>query len=177
MKFIFQWSSGGFLCPNFSWRAPDLKLLKMEVLFGLGISNSWQVNWSFILIGWLTVTLRLEVQTQALAIYVSVAVNLLKYEFEFLVLCWESYVINLNKGGGILFWGGLLMQLVAADTDSGITQILKRSSCPGCKFDGHLCILIIDVGVEEFPKWLSTLVQVHIWVKPSNFNCALKHWL
>lgn len=133
-------------------RAPDLKLLKMEVLFGLGISNSWQVSWSLILIGWLTVTLRLEVQTQALAICVSVAVNLLKYEFEFLVLCWESYVINLNKGGGILFWGGLLMQLVAADTDSGITQILKRSSCPGCKFDGHLCILIIEVGVEEFPN-------------------------
>lgn len=126
-----------FSLSKFSWRAPDLKLLKMEVLLGLGISDSWQVSWSFILIGWLVITLRLEVQTQALAICISVAANLLKYEFEFLVLCWESYFINLNKGGAVLFWGGLLMQLVAADTDSGITQMLKRSSCPGWKFDGH----------------------------------------
>lgn len=110
-----------FSLSKFSWRTPDLKLLKMEVLFGLGISDSWQVSWSFILIGWLVITLRLKVQTQALAICISVAVNLLKYEFEFLVLCWESYFI-LNKGGAVLFWGGLLMQLVAADTDSGITH-------------------------------------------------------
>lgn len=90
-----------FSLSKFSWRAPDLKLLKMEVLLGLGISDSWQVSWSFILIGWLVITLRLEVQTQALAICISVAVNLLKYEFEFLVLCWESYFINLNKGGAV----------------------------------------------------------------------------
>lgn len=50
------------------------------------------------------------------------------------------------------------MQLVAADTDSGITQM--RSSCPGWKFDGHFFSLIIEMGVEEFPKLLSVLVQV-----------------
>lgn len=110
MKFIFQWSSGGFLCPKFSWRAPGLKLLKMEVLFGQGISNSWQVSWSFILIGWLTVTLRLEVQTQALAICVSVEVNLLKYEFEFIVLCVRILCHCFTKGGG----GGLLWWVIDA---------------------------------------------------------------
>lgn len=134
MKFIFQWSCGDFLCPNFHG--------------GHLIWNYWKWksywDWAFQIpdklvdpLFWLVVTLRLEVQTQALAICISVAVNLLKYEFEFLVLCWESYFINLNKGGAVLFWGGLLMQLVAADTDSGITQMLKRSSCPGWKFDGH----------------------------------------
>lgn len=159
MKFIFQWSCGDFLCPNFHGGHLIWNYWKWKSYWD-GISDSWQVSWSFILIGWLVITLRLEVQTQALAICISVAVNLLKYEFEFLVLCWESYFINLNKGGAVLFWGGLLMQLVAADTDSGITQMLKRSSCPGWKFDGHFYSLIIEMGVEEFPRLLSILVQV-----------------
>lgn len=157
MKFIFQWSCGDFLCPNFHG--------------GHLIWNNWKWksywDWAFQIpdklvdpLFWLVVTLRLEVQTQALAICISVAANLLKYEFEFLVLCWESYFINLNKGGAVLFWGGLLMQLVAADTDSGITQMLKRSSCPGWKFDGNFFSLIFEMGVEEFPRLLSVLVQV-----------------
>lgn len=159
---------------KFSWRAPGLKWLKMEVLFGLGISNSWQVSWSFILIGWLTVTLRLEVQTQVLAICVSVEVNLLKYKFEFIVLCERILCHCFTKVGGG-YCDGLLMQFVVADTDSKITQMLKRSSWRGWKFDGHFFRLIFEMGVEEFPEWLSVLVQVHIWVRPSNFNFALKH--
>lgn len=40
----------------------------------------------------------------------------------------ESCVIVLQRGGGGGYCGGLLMQFVVADTDSKITQMLKRSS-------------------------------------------------
>lgn len=151
-----------------------MKLLEMEVLFGRGISNSWEVSWSFILIGWLTVT-----QTRGSNPSIGNLCLSRSKPFEIWIrihcFVWENLVSLFYKEGGGGYCGGLLMQFVVADTDSKITQMLKRSSWRGWKFDGHFFSLIFEMGVEEFPEWLSVLVQVQIWVRPSNFNFALKH--